>query len=192
MLLVDLMKHWREIRALVGVRFIHGAIRYTSADVVRGFLEAKEVPLVDFATTLYAYDLFAQTLHEHFFIKQGYFSQWVKPEMPSVTGVLSTSGKRVCPALLPTMLLYCSEVKPYFNENEQDRCFRVAHKEKNVWEKHIESFNSSVDAVQHETKFLLGVTDPVLSDEAAIILLQEKYALGGCPNFCVNGVKGHC
>ena len=174
--LVEFMRYWREIRSLVGLGLGRGAVRYTRADWVRGFLESRDLPLVDFAATLYAYDLFDQTLHTHAFMNQENFSHWVTPELPGVTGLLSTSGKRVCPALLPTMLLYCPPVDPSLNDGDPDRCFRVAQTEMGVWMGNIDAFKARVEAVGADTRFLIGLPDPALSDERAINLLQEKYA----------------
>lgn len=174
--LVEFMRYWRDIRSLVGLDFGRGGVRYTRADGVRGLLEARDLPLVDFAAALYAYDLFEQTLQKHTFLKQESFSHWVIPELPGVTGLLSTSGKRVCPALLPTMLLYCPSVDPCLNDDEPDRCFRVDQKERDVWMRNIGAFKARVDALREDVKFLIGVPAPSLSDERAINLVKERYA----------------
>jgi hypothetical protein len=174
--LVEFMRYWREIRSLIGLDYGRGAVRYTRADWVRGFLESRDLPLVDFAATLYAYDLFDQTLHTYVFMKEENFSHFVTPELPGVTGLFSTSGKRVCPALLPTMLLYCPSVDPSLNDGDPDRCIRIAQAEMGVWMGNIDAFKARVDAVGADTRFLIGVPDPALSDERAINLLQEKYA----------------
>lgn len=176
MKLVEFMLHWSEVKDSFGLDYGRGGIRYTRADLIRGFLEDKKLPLLDFATSLYAYDLFAQTLYTHNFLNQVGFLHWHSPELPRVTGLLSTSGRRVCPALLPTMLLYYPAADRYQNDDEPDRCFRVVPKEIDVWIRNIGAFKERVDAVREEANFLIGVPQSRLSDEGAINLLQEKYA----------------
>lgn len=175
MKLDDFMLYWSEVKDSFGLDYGRGGIRYTRADLIRGILEDKKLQLLDFATSLYAYDLFAQTLYTHNFLNQVGYMHWHSPELPGVTGLHSTSGRRVCPALLPTMLLYNPASDRCQSDDEPDRCFRVVPKELAVWMRNIGAFKARVDAVREEANFLIGVPQPRMSDEGAINLLQEKY-----------------
>jgi hypothetical protein len=119
-------------------------IPFVYSPLIKEILQRKSIDNIDFATALYAYDLFAQSLFSNFHIYLG------DENFPGVCGILSSIDTRVCPALLPTQILY-EQVGSRHSEGPN------IEKEREVWRKNRHFFNEKVNAVAVETIALIRI-----------------------------------
>lgn len=92
-----------------------------SAFVIRGDLLSRGIDVNKFAAHLYAYDLFAQTFYTYRSLiienecRDGATMDYGTLSLnnfPGATSILSMSGVRICPAVLPMMLIYVDPPRP--------------------------------------------------------------------------------
>ena len=70
-------------------------------------LPVSHAAYLDFAGRTYSHCLLSQVYHHYFYKRNGTLPK-IRPSarFPEITGILGAYGSHVCPALLPTMLLY--------------------------------------------------------------------------------------
>lgn len=183
------MKHerfmdlWWQIRDALVSR--HGRwVSFIYATRIRELLELGRVDILQFSTTLYAYDLLAQTVHHHSlpkipnldFKREGKVCDFPDGDSLGVTGIISTSGVRVCPALLPTMLLY---PESSLEQAIDDDFYMYPNKDTEIktWLAHRQAFDDRVKGVESEVACLLGECCEDLGDRESINVVRKTYLL---------------
>lgn len=171
----QLMDVWWRIRDSFADEYLSW-VSIVHAARIREFLQRRRVDICQFSYALYAYDLLAQTLHHHSlpnvpnldFTRTG-----TTRESLGVTGILSTSGTRFCPALLPTTLLY---PESFFKQADQlGYVMPNRHLELKTWLSHRQAFDARVKEVEVEiTRFLKDSFEDSENREL-INIVPERY-----------------
>lgn len=174
----QLMDMWWQIRDAFGGRYYLSWVSIIHAARIREFLERKLVDIPQFSYALYAYDLFAQTLHHHSLLNVpnlGFTRKEKAYDSLGVTGIVSTMGKRFCPALLPTTLLY---PESFFKQLVDFDCVMPnRHLEIRAWLAHREAFDARVKEVEVEVTHLSRESCAGAGNREAINMVIEKYQL---------------
>jgi len=111
----------------------------------------------EFATKLYAHGLMVQVAHlswySRFFLSS---SQEKENTFPRVNGVLSTMHSHVCPAVLPSMLLYL-EPSLVVGDDEDRYSLRSRDREQALWISKSELFDNEVKKLLEGYDFLTAL-----------------------------------
>lgn len=120
-----------------------------------------------FASNMYAHVLLAQVLHHYFGRGSHVKDEDVLNAFPRVEGVLSSSGHHICPATMPSMLVYWSSdmvCSVYgYSEPRPD-------KEKWLWLNESEIFDAGVKVVSEEIDKKLNL---LMGDDNYLIDFNE-------------------
>jgi hypothetical protein len=181
-------------------------VRYHYAFVIRGSLKKRGMDLPVFASYVYAYDLFAQVVYTFYreFQKPGqsYAGSYQCDSLalhsaslngfPATTGFLSTAYARVCPAVLPMMLLYVDPPKPWERFGPLDwgsvvleysvaakrvQRFRSRLRERECWLRHEEQIRQAVLDVSESVQQSLDAYHDEFKDVIDVKGLQEWYLM---------------
>jgi hypothetical protein len=134
-----------------------------------------------FAGMMYAHALLAQVVHGI----AGRLSYSVKKDeakentFPRVNGVLSTINKHVCPAIMPTMLIYEEVVSEQFSEDPNSASIIKPVLEQKVWLENHTLFDQSIEsAIQNIVELLAILLDnpPTQTDSSIIKNYQYNHA----------------
>lgn len=133
-------------------KFYHAS--YLDAGRLKLALKKEEIEI--FAGTLYAHGLFVQSVHgicgRHGLTIR---SDEIKENtFPRVNGILSTIDQHVCPAIMPTMLLYTKDPINVSDDSEYE-VDPDAELEFKTWAERIDIFDQAVENVIHHLDFLL-------------------------------------
>ncbi len=133
-------------------KFYHASI----IDAGRLKLALKKEEIEIFSSTLYAHGLFIQSVHGILY-RHGSTSrrdEIKENTFPRVNGILSTIDKHVCPAIMPTMLLYIDDPTDIGDEIgcEEDPDAELEFK---TWTERFDIFDKGVANVIAYLDFLL-------------------------------------
>ena len=133
---------------------------YLDAHILKAIIPAEE--LDKFVSVMYSHALLLQVVYGMTFAENFNSTAYIDSEekenmFPRVNGILSTINRHVCPAILPTMLLYITVGKMkkdnylhYYSEQNLDL-------EKNIWKNKRKIFDDGInDAIKNLT-FLLEI-----------------------------------
>jgi len=147
-------------------KFYHASI----LDAGRLKLALKKEEIEIFASTLYAHGLFAQSVHGILY-RHGFTSRRddltsrrgkIKENtFPRVNGILSTIDRHICPAIMPTMLLYIDDPTNLGDEIECEVDPDAALEFK-TWAERIDVFDQGVANVIAHLDLLL----PLIAERA--------------------------
>lgn len=154
--------YWREFKEQYPDRhnFLVFDVSFLDARDLKNFLLQQRADLETFAGVFYALTLFSQVAHYYeYFIWDFEATFREKSEeyqvFQTVTGVLSTAWIHVCPAVMPSMLLY---IDPDYARGKH--AYNSIRAETALWEEHGDIFDQGaqlvLDNIDYMTYMLLA------------------------------------
>lgn len=133
---------------------------YLDAHILKAIIPEKE--LEKFVSVMYSHALLLHVVHGmSIAININTTSQIDDEEkeniFPRVNGILSTINRYVCPAILPTMLLYITAEK--INKTDYSNFYSIHNLEleKNIWENKRKIFDDGINNVIKNLSYLLEI-----------------------------------
>ncbi len=133
---------------------------YLDAHILKAIIPDKE--LEKFVSVMYSHALLLQVVHGmSIAININTTSQIDDEEkeniFPRVNGILSTINRYVCPAILPTMLLYITAEK--INKTDYSNFYSIHNLdlEKNIWKNKRKIFDDGINDVIKNLSYLLEI-----------------------------------
>lgn len=148
--------YWKEHKAsnLNGRPYSRFDVSFLEAGKLKIFLLEREVNLETFSGVFYALTLFSQVVHYYrSFIWDGFPNYREQSDQyqifQTVNGVLSTAYAHVCPAVMPSMILY---LDPDWNSEE---VLPQGGLENALWAEHADIFDRGVQLVLENVDYLI-------------------------------------
>ncbi len=129
---------------------------YLDAFLIKDLIEEGDLEL--FVSMMYSHALFVQAVFGMVNYQDTELSltEEVENTFPRVNGILSTANKHVCPALLPTLLLYLGE-EDVIKDGSLTYSLRNAVKERNTWIEKGHIFHEGISQVISRIELLLNI-----------------------------------
>jgi hypothetical protein len=154
----EFQQTWRHVRSIGYQRNQYTSFHcsYVDAHLVKKIINVGD--LEGFVSMMYSNALLIQVAYGMNFIQETIFkiSEQAENTFPRVNGILSTIDKHVCPAVMPTMLLYLCEDE-IVSEGNFTFCYRDALKEKNTWIEKAEIFDCGVSQTVDNLKQVMKI-----------------------------------
>jgi hypothetical protein len=149
---------WRNVR-LIGYQrnqYTSFHCSYLDTHLVKRIINSDD--LDGFVSMMYSHALLNQVVYGMKNINEFIFeiSDLVENTFPRVNGILSTINKHVCPAVMPSILLYQSEDE-IIQEGNYSYSYRNVLKEKITWDEKVEIFDSGVSQTVDNLKQLIKI-----------------------------------
>jgi hypothetical protein len=152
--------YWREFKERYPERhnFLVFDVSFLDARDLKNFLLQQRVDIETFAGVFYGLTLFSQVVHyyQYFIWDSGATAFREENEeyqvFQTVTGVLSTAWTHVCPAVMPSMLMY---IDPDYANGKL--AYNSISAETALWERHGDIFDRGAQLVLENIDYLTYV-----------------------------------